>query len=468
MSNKIITNNNNYLYNSKLKELIFLPEKFLNTIDGGGAIDKTQILYKNPYYYEKNHFLKEDWLDNKGLSKKCNYIGSYSTKEIEECLSKSRTICLEVSEECNLNCRYCIYGRFYKKNGIHARTQMMNFQTASILIDFIFEKWRKVNTDVNSEKIVSFYGGEPLLNFTLIKEIVEYIDNHKLNRYTIKYNLTTNGLLLNRYSDFLSQNNFKIMISLDGNRWNNSFRLNHKGEESYDALRLNLDILREQQPIFFKENIVFNAVLHARNSLIEIDEYFRDNYPQNRVQVSPLSSEGLCKENEIEFRNSIMAEDFSIDKKTTIEIENRLRLGLFESYSNMIKRKLNFNYHTPIDLIIDNENIIATGTCMPFEKLFITTKGEIFPCERCAYPRTFGSINQNEVNIDYDNVVNIYSQMFKRILPMCKKCHYYDICKTCLFDIADENYCPNFKSKSEMNENLTTMISDLEEFDFNL
>jgi uncharacterized protein len=342
----------------------------------------------------------------------------------------------------------------------------MNFKTSKLLIDFILKKWSTEKINENSEKTISFYGGEPLLNFTLIKEIVEYLDNHKHNKFRIRYNMTTNGLLLSRYIDFLSQKKFSIMISLDGSRWNNSLRLNHSGEESYDVLLANLETIKKGKPKFFSENISFNSVLHARNSLEEIVEFFRLNFPKNKIQISPLSSNNLNKKNAIEFRDNIMAKDLSIDKRTYLKIEKKLRIGRFVFYSDMIMKKLNFNYNNPIDLIIDNENKIPTGTCLPFEKLFVTANGEILPCERCDYPKTFGTIDQNGVNIDYENVANIYGQQFKCIISLCEKCHYYDICKTCVFNIKDKYYCPNFKSKSEINENLSTMISDIEDFDF--
>ena len=117
------------------------------------------------------------------------------------------TLSLEIAHECNLNCRYCYLGA--KKN------KVMNSNMAKEAVDMSI---KEVLKQKDKTLDVYFIGGEPLLKFDLIKEIVEYVKT-VCNNWGLNYSFstTTNGTLLNKeIMDYLIGERFDLKISIDG------------------------------------------------------------------------------------------------------------------------------------------------------------------------------------------------------------------------------------------------------------
>ena len=82
----------------------------------------------------------------------------------------------EVTDACNLKCKYCAYGEFYGDFD-KREDKMLPVAKAKCLIDYLNQYWNSErNTSAKSFMYISFYGGEPLMNFNFIKEIVEYVE----------------------------------------------------------------------------------------------------------------------------------------------------------------------------------------------------------------------------------------------------------------------------------------------------
>lgn len=140
------------------------------------------------------------------------------TGEMVEYLLKTLPqIVFEVTEACNLRCRYCAFSDFYMKN--RGRDgKKLSFQTAKKLMDFLFDMWREKSiVEIPLKLNLAFYGGEPLLNMPLIRQIVEYAEAnaHRINR-RITCSMTTNALLLSQHLDYLVAHDFTIMIVWTG------------------------------------------------------------------------------------------------------------------------------------------------------------------------------------------------------------------------------------------------------------
>lgn len=128
--------------------------------------------------------------------------------------------------------------------------------------------------------MIGFYGGEPLLNFSLIRNIVEYCETMK-HKIHFGYTITINAVILDKYADYLVKNNFLIVISLDGNERNHSYRIDRDGINSFNSVISNVDLLRNKYPDYFDKNVTFNAVLHDRNMVEEINNYIFQRYGKN-------------------------------------------------------------------------------------------------------------------------------------------------------------------------------------------
>ena len=163
-------------------------------------------------------------------------FSSYDYSNVENLVKNSviKAICLHVAHDCNLRCRYCFASTGDFKQG----RSLMSFETAKRAIDFLIEK------SANRKNLeVDFFGGEPLLNFEVVKDVVKYArQKGKQFNKNFRFTITTNGLLLNSKNiEYLNENMSNVVLSLDGRESvNNKMRVNLKGEGSYQLIIENL------------------------------------------------------------------------------------------------------------------------------------------------------------------------------------------------------------------------------------
>ena len=142
-----------------------------------------------------------------------------------------KALCLHVSHDCNLRCRYCFASTGDFGTG---KRMTMSFDTAKRAIDFVIEKSGKRR---NLE--VDFFGGEPLMALDTVKQTVEYARSiEKEHDKNFRFTLTTNGILLDDDAiDYINQEMSNIVLSLDGRREvNDHMRPTPGGQGSYDVI----------------------------------------------------------------------------------------------------------------------------------------------------------------------------------------------------------------------------------------
>ena len=84
------------------------------------------------------------------------------------------------------------------------------------------------------------------------------------------FTMTTNGVLLDKYMDYIVENNIHFSVSLDGNKSNNSYRIFHNQKPSFDIVFKNLKLFQQKHPDYFEKHVRFLSVLHKKNSIFEI------------------------------------------------------------------------------------------------------------------------------------------------------------------------------------------------------
>lgn len=164
--------------------------------------------------------------DNKLLYSDDVY-GDYSKTVVE---SPIKAMCLHISHDCNLRCKYC----FASTGDFGKGRKLMPFEVGKAAIDFLLEK------SVGRENLeVDFFGGEPLMNFDVVKQIVEYArskeeEYHKNFRFTI----TTNGMLLDDDTiDYINKEMYNVVLSIDGRKEvNDHMRVRVDGSGCYDRI----------------------------------------------------------------------------------------------------------------------------------------------------------------------------------------------------------------------------------------
>ena len=168
--------------------------------------------------------------------------------ELDDILeNKVENVTLEVTEKCNLRCKYCIYHPSHPEYRAFGH-ENMKWDVAKKAIDF----FKKSIPKMQKNRHIGFYGGEPLLEIELIKKAVSYA-KEVFGEKKVNFNMTTNATLLNMdIADFLVQNDFNITISLDGPRnihnKNRIFANSNKG--TFDLIMENIALIREKYPFF--------------------------------------------------------------------------------------------------------------------------------------------------------------------------------------------------------------------------
>lgn len=169
--------------------------------------------------------------------------------------TKLGQITFEVTQKCNLRCDYCIYQEDNPKFRDFSQHNDMPFEIAKKVIDYSKDKMK-------NEFYITFYGGEPLLNFSLIKQCVEYVKTLNCSN-TIMYSLTTNlTLMTQEIAEYLaSVPNFTVVCSIDGNQeLHDEHRKGLDGKGSFEYTMEGLKNLRKAYGNR-DENIIVNMVM---------------------------------------------------------------------------------------------------------------------------------------------------------------------------------------------------------------
>ncbi len=138
-----------------------------------------------------------------------------------------KALCLHVAHDCNLACKYCFAG----EGEYHGERGMMSFEVGKNAIDFIIK-----NSKHRKNIEIDFFGGEPLMNFEVVKQIVTYARSKEMESgKTFRFTMTTNGVLLDdEVIDYLNENMHNVVLSLDGReKVNNRMRPTPNGKGSY-------------------------------------------------------------------------------------------------------------------------------------------------------------------------------------------------------------------------------------------
>lgn len=354
---------------------------------------------------------------------------------------------LEVTNGCNLRCKYCCFSECYELTRSHGN-QMMSWDVAKMAVDYYFENFKNIiRRNPEREPYVSFYGGEPLLNFTLIKQVVNYI-SEMYSEYDVNYNITTNATLLDEeISDFFVSKDFSVLVSLDGDEeTHNKNRCFENEVGSFEYAFRNLSKFRKRYPEYKKISI--SACYDVDADFEKIEKFFNE---QN-LFVAKFS---FIDQNNTTFFDKYTDEDWNKFRKRYGEYrkkyilsEEKFRADEFINLSVGVSF-LEFSFHL---MTGDRRNSITpySGTCVPGEKLYISVNGDIHMCEKVNPRYSYGNINNG--GIDFGKLENIVNEYNNAIGKHCSTCNVSKLCNLCFKAFGTENgfeykksLCENFK-----------------------
>ncbi|MBE6806296.1 MAG: thioether cross-link-forming SCIFF peptide maturase, partial [Ruminococcaceae bacterium] len=141
-----------------------------------------------------------------------------------------KALCLHVAHTCNLNCSYC----FASQGKYQGERALMSFETGKQAFDFLI-----ANSGSRKNLEVDFFGGEPLMDWEVVKQLVKYArEVEKKHNKNFRFTLTTNGILIDdEVIDFANKEMSNVVLSLDGRKEiNDHFRKDYNGKGSYDTI----------------------------------------------------------------------------------------------------------------------------------------------------------------------------------------------------------------------------------------
>ncbi|MCD8152550.1 MAG: thioether cross-link-forming SCIFF peptide maturase [Clostridiales bacterium] len=271
-----------------------------------------------------------------------------------------KALCLHIAHDCNLACRYC----FAEEGEYHGRRELMSFEVGKQALDFLIE-----NSGNRRNLEVDFFGGEPLMNWNVVKELVAYgREQEKLHDKNFRFTLTTNGVLLNdEIMEFANREMGNVVLSIDGRREvNDHMRPFRKGQGSYDLI----------VPKFQK-------FAESRN---QEKYYVRGTY----THYNPDFSEDVLHLADLGFQQ-ISVEPVVAEDSEAYALREEDLPQLFAEYdklaAEMVRRKAGgreFNFfHFMIDLeggpcVAKRLSGCGSGT----EYLAVTPWGDLYPCHQ--------------------------------------------------------------------------------------
>ena len=175
------------------------------------ALDEVQMLVDNEELFTKDTYE--------------NYIMDFKKRP-----TVVKALCLHIAHDCNLACQYC----FAEEGEYHGRRALMSFEVRKKALDFLI-----ANSGNRRNLEVDFFGGEPLMNWQVVKDLVAYgREQEKLHDKKFRFTLTTNGVLLNdEVMEFCNREMGNVVLSIDGRKEvHDKMRPFRKGAGSYDLI----------------------------------------------------------------------------------------------------------------------------------------------------------------------------------------------------------------------------------------
>jgi uncharacterized protein len=310
-----------------------------------------------------------------------------------------KALCLHISHDCNLRCKYC----FASTGDFGGQRTMMSYEVGKKAIDFIIkESGSRKNLEVD------LFGGEPLMNFEVVKQIVDYArSKEKEFNKNFRFTLTTNAVLLNEeVKRYLNENMQNVVLSIDGRKEvNDNMRYRVDGTGCYSDIMPKIKDMADSRGqdkyyvrgTFTRENLDFSKdVLHLA------DEGFK------QISVEPVVA---AKGTGYDLRDEDLPVLFDEYEKLAFELVKRKEEG----------NGFNF-FHFMIDL--------SQGPCIAkrlrgcgsgHEYVAVTPEGDIYPCHQFVGNTEFrmGNVAQGKLDTDiqeYFKSSNVYTK------EECSKC----------------------------------------------
>lgn len=310
-----------------------------------------------------------------------------------------KAMCLHIAHDCNLACKYCFAG----EGEYCGDRSLMSFEVGKQAFDFLI-----ANSGTRKNLEVDFFGGEPLMNFEVVKQLVAYArEQEKIHNKNFRFTLTTNGVLLDEeVMDFANKEMYNVVLSLDGRKeTNDRMRVSRNGKGSYDLIVPKFKEMVKRRGD--KEYYIRGTYTHYNT------DFTKDILHMADLGFTKLAMEPVVASPDAPY--ALKEEDLPI---------------LFDQYeklaAEMVRREKNGKGFTFFHYMIDLEGgpCIAkriAGCGVGTEYVAVTPWGDLYPChqfvgdENYLLGNVFDGITNEKVRSRF-KMCNIYTR------PQCNDC----------------------------------------------
>ena len=310
-----------------------------------------------------------------------------------------KALCLHVAHTCNLNCEYC----FASQGKYHGERALMSFEVGKRALDFLIE-----NSGTRRNLEVDFFGGEPLMNWDVVKELVSYARvQEKIHNKNFRFTLTTNGMLIDDdVIEFSNREMSNVVLSLDGRKdVHDRLRVDYMGRGSYDTIvpKFQEFVKRRGDKNYYMRGTFTHKNVDFTNDIFHMADLGFTELSMEPVVCAPEDASALTQED-----LPILYEQYELLAKEMIKRKKEGRPFTF--------------YHYMLDLkngpcIYKRISGCGSGT----EYMAVTPTGDLYPCHQFVGDTKYllGNIYDGVTNKEVQNefkLCNAYAR------PECNDC----------------------------------------------
>ncbi len=438
-----------YVYDVNTRRIMRVSEIVWNILEDHGHSDDRQIIDKRSATHGREQVTAA--LEEIESARRQGLLLSFHPRKVESCSEQQvrqqladhrEQLILNVTDDCNFRCSYCVFSGQHRHFRTHSAKEM-SWEVARRALDEFLPHSR-----LAEDRVISFYGGEPLLNHSLICKCVAYVRNCYADQ-KVRFALTINGsLLAGDVAKFLAEEGFQIIVSLDGPaEIHDRYRRTKSGAGTWDRIISNVrDFLAAYPESRSNGRLRFNAVATRTMDLCEaerfwgssdiftesmgleiVDQKQPDNKPPTACSEDPLatSAQVLHKEFVHSHKTGRFGEEHSCRSRW-------VQTAVFQKPLLTFHKRGYLSPHLP-------EKMAFLNTCIPgARRTFVTTDGDYFACERVVQSpaQIIGNVADG---ISVEKVVELLDRWSRASEDQCRYCWCISICRAgCLATVSED------------------------------
>lgn len=361
-----------------------------------------------------------------------------------------RTITIiEITQQCNLRCKYCTFGGGFTDHRTHS-SAVMDSETIINAVESAF-----THSDRLQEISIGFYGGEPLCAFEQLKTAVLYAQNRSKGK-RVRFSMTTNATLIDKQKAcFLRDAGFSVLVSIDGPKYmHDRYRIFPDGKGSYCDAITGLKTLLDVYPPNLHHKIGLNMVIPSLQWLECLEELWDSEpwIPKNlRAQATRMDIPNKLhvKEKQFNLEKNRYKNKWLLSVKENTKLKTTLGKNFFDkSLTTLHQRPIFSGYR---------RTFFPNGCCIPaVRKIYVRVDGTYQICERVHGVPPIGSLSNG---INFSQVKQIIDEYCHLSFHDCKDCWAISNCSLC-YQHAYENCKFNIVKKRKFCESIKSSLAE--------